>query len=60
MSASDEELAAPRPLITRTESDLAYWSKAWDVGRAEVEAAIRRHGPSVTAVARALGKPARL
>ena len=60
MGASDDEAAAPRPLITRTESDLAYWSKAWNVDRGVLEAAIRRHGPSVTAVARALGKPSRL
>ena len=53
----DEELRAP-PLITLSEDDLAFWCAQWEVRPDALEAAVRRYGPSVTAVARALGRQA--
>jgi hypothetical protein len=53
----EDPIAAPRPLITCAADDLAYWSRLWAVEPAVLAEAVRRHGPSVTAVARALDRP---
>lgn len=56
----DDEARAPRPLISTSATDLAYWSKVWGVTPVELRRAVVRHGPSITAVARALGRQVEL
>jgi hypothetical protein len=59
VSRKSEEapLVAPRPLITGSAQDIDHWTRAWAVDPAELAIAVRLCGPSITAVARAMGRP---
>jgi len=56
----EEPLLAPRPLITRSPEDIAYWSVFWTVDPIALDLTVRLYGPSITAVARAMDRPAGL
>ena len=60
-SRGDEDRpAAPRPLISTSAQDIDHWSRVWAVDPVTLRRAVRQHGPSITAVARALGRPSGL
>jgi hypothetical protein len=53
-----DEARPPRPLITTADADIAHWSEAWGVPPERLRETVRRYGPSITAVARALDREA--